>query len=135
MAKVLLVEDDGSVSETLKDVLTQAGHMVDTSVGFKDAKDKLMAGSYDIVVSDYNYKDDMNFPALLDFIESTRKHNPSKVILMSGGGDRGVAERMANEKGIRFIAKPVRNSVLVQAVGEVLGDLPPMPPPMGAARS
>ena len=54
MARILVVDDDVAVRESLGRLLTRAGHEVDEARNGKGAMAALDATAYDVVVTDIN---------------------------------------------------------------------------------
>ncbi len=54
MARILLVEDDENLSETVSDWLTYQEHVVETAFSGFEALEQLECGSFDLVILDWN---------------------------------------------------------------------------------
>jgi two-component system NtrC family sensor kinase len=50
--RILVVDDEPEIAETLAEMLRDAGHTVDTAENGRQALDRLAAGAYDVVLSD-----------------------------------------------------------------------------------
>jgi DNA-binding response OmpR family regulator len=54
VAKILLVEDDEDLAETIADSLTRAQHTIDTVHDGLDGQESLRSGGYDVVILDWD---------------------------------------------------------------------------------
>jgi len=52
--RILVVDDEPFVCDTVKLLLTFDGHEVETALGAKEALEKFSAGKYDLVITDYS---------------------------------------------------------------------------------
>ena len=83
MNRLLIVEDDPSVRNTMVTFLELEGYAVDAVASTREALQRLGAEPYPIVISDI-YLDERTG---LDVLEAARKTNPDcAVILMTGRG-------------------------------------------------
>ncbi|MFC1834834.1 response regulator [Thermodesulfobacteriota bacterium] len=120
MERILIIDDEVHVRETLRRILEKAGYEVmeapDGEVGIKLYKEQ----PADLIITDMIMpeKDGM------DTIMELRKDYPQiKIIAVSGGGKIGpysylmLAQRFGAEK---ILSKPVRRQKLLDTVREVL---------------
>lgn len=89
MARVLIVDDDGPLRETLTDVLSRAGHEVFAASGGHSALALLGQQIVDVVITDV-YMPEMDGIELLLALRQTRPALP--VLVISGGGNRGTVQ-------------------------------------------
>ena len=73
MARLLLVEDEKSLRDTIVTFLELEGYTIDAVSSTQEAIERLAAGAYPIVVSDI-YLDERTG---LDVLEAARRANPS----------------------------------------------------------
>lgn len=122
MARILVVDDDRDVRQTLVRILTAAGHEVtpaeDGGVGLAAYR----ARPADLVITD------MYMPAV-DGVEVVARlvseFPEARVIVMSGGGQmaKGDVLEMARRLGARrALPKPIERADLLAAVNEILGE-------------
>ncbi len=111
--RLLVVEDDPGVRETIVTCLEMEGYAVDAASSTSEAMERLGRESYPIVITDI-YIDDRTG---LDVLEAARKRDPAcSVILMTA---RGTMETvMAATKGGAFdyLAKPFELDSMIDAV-------------------
>ena len=83
MQKLLIVEDDAAVRNTMLTVLELEGYAPEAVASTREAIDRLAVESYPIVISDI-YLDERTG---IDVLRAARQRNPAcAVILMTGRG-------------------------------------------------
>ena len=103
MARLLVVEDDSSVRNTLVTFLELEGYAVDAVSSTREALARLANDNYPIVVSDI-YLDERTG---LDVLQAARTANPDcAVILMTGRGTIETVMRATAGGAFDYIAKP-----------------------------
>ncbi|MBO9641141.1 MAG: response regulator transcription factor [Siphonobacter aquaeclarae] len=71
--KILLVEDEKLLSDSIRSALVQEGFSVDTALSFREARDKLVDKIYDVVVLDLNLPGGLGFD-LFGYIRDMESH-------------------------------------------------------------
>src|ERR1700723_1075644 len=113
MQKLLIVEDDHSVRNTMVTVLELEGYAVDAVASTREAIDCLAAQSYPIVISDI-YLDDRTG---LDVLSSAREHNTDcAVILMTGRGSMETVIKATEGGAFENLAKPLEMAAMINAI-------------------
>jgi DNA-binding NtrC family response regulator len=113
--KILLVEDDDGVRNTIREVLTDNRHTVDDVRSAEEALLKL-PGDYNLVISDILLKE-MNGIGLLETVSRMRPGIPVMIITGFGGEE---IEEECRKKGARgFLNKPFSVHNLLSLVEEV----------------
>jgi DNA-binding NtrC family response regulator len=80
MAKILVIDDEANDRELVEHVLKNLGHEVDTADGSKNATALLQSQTYDVILSDFDYKaTGGNFLALHETLGTIK----TPIILMS----------------------------------------------------
>ena len=103
MQRLLVVEDDNSVRNTIRTFLELEGYSVDAVSSTREALERLGADSYPIVISDI-YIDERTG---LDVLASARKNNPNcAVILMTARGTIETVMKATQGGAFDYIAKP-----------------------------
>jgi len=103
MQRLLVVEDDNSVRNTITTFLELEGYTVDAVSSTREALERLRDDAYPIVISDI-YLDEKTG---LDVLESARKNNPNcAVILMTGRGSIETVMKATQGGAFDYIAKP-----------------------------
>ena len=103
MARLLVVEDDSSVRNTITTFLELEGYSVDAVSSTREALERLRSDAYPIVISDI-YVDERTG---LDVLETARKNNPNcAVILMTARGTIETVMKATQGGAFDYIAKP-----------------------------
>ncbi|HYP13292.1 MAG TPA: sigma-54 dependent transcriptional regulator [Bryobacteraceae bacterium] len=113
MPRLLVVEDDNSVRNTLSTFLELEGYTVDAVSSTREALQKLQQQSYPVVVSDI-YLDERTG---LDVLQAARSANPDcAVILMTGRGTMETVMRATQGGAFDYIAKPFELDRLLETI-------------------
>ena len=112
--RVLLVDDDGDLLETLEPILEAEGFRVHTSPTVRDATRALSEREFDVVVTDLA----LGATGGLAFCESIARTRPElPVVVLTGYRDaKGAAIRLGAR---RVLTKPIAIATLVEALREV----------------
>jgi two-component system, chemotaxis family, chemotaxis protein CheY len=120
MARILVIDDDESIRETVRRVLEAQGHSVRVVEDGEDGIDSIAESAPDLVITDI-------FMPGRDGIETlreTRKAFPKlKVIVMSGGDSSGLMNLLDDAEMLganRTLPKPFTPAELMRAVDGVL---------------
>jgi two-component system response regulator HydG len=110
--RILVVDDEVSLAEALKELIQFYGYEVDIAYNGSQAKETLSKQQFDLVISDIRMPV-MDGIQLLSFIQQNHVETP--VILISGFSDCN--ERMAIEKGACcLVSKPVDIENLISLI-------------------
>lgn len=113
MSRLLVVEDDNSVRNTVVMFLELEGYQVDAVASTREALERLSGNSYPIIVSDI-YVDEKTG---LDVLETAKQKNPDcAVILMTGRGTMETVMRATQGGAFEYIAKPFELDQLLDVV-------------------
>ena len=103
MQRLLVVEDDSSVRNTITTFLELEGYAVDAVSSTREALERLRNDAYPIVISDI-YVDERTG---LDVLETARQKNPNcAVILMTARGTMDTVMKATQGGAFDYIAKP-----------------------------
>jgi DNA-binding NtrC family response regulator len=111
--RVLLVDDDVSLAETLEIGLRKRGYEVTTRASAEDAQGLVMSEDFDVVVTDLNMRQ-VNGIELCERIVANRADVPVIVLTAFGSLDTAVSAIRAG--AYDFISKPVELEALAIAV-------------------
>jgi DNA-binding NtrC family response regulator len=101
--RLLVVEDDSSVRNTITTFLELEGYAVDAVSSTREALERLRADAYPIVISDI-YIDERTG---LDVLDTARRKNPNcAVILMTARGTMETVMKATQGGAFDYIAKP-----------------------------
>lgn len=111
--RVLIVEDEVSLSKTLKEGLEDSGYQVDSVENLKDGAYHLNVRNYDLVLVDWMLPDGNG----IDLITSTKSKTTRTAIIVISARDDAESEIAAFKAGADdFIAKPFEFSVLLARI-------------------
>ena len=103
MAKILIVDDERSIRNTLKEILEYEGYKVDEAQDGEEGLKKITTGSYDLALCDIKMpkKDGM------EVLVEARKAKPEMAMIMiSGHGNIETAVECTRHGAFDFISKP-----------------------------
>ena len=123
MARILVIDDDDHIRETVRRVLEARGHNVRVVEDGADGIDSIAESAPDLVITDVFMPGQDGIETLLEL----RKAFPKlKVIVMSGGDSSGVMNLLEDAKLLganRTLPKPFKPEELMEAVDTVLKGL------------
>jgi two-component system NtrC family sensor kinase len=103
--RILVVDDEPEIAETLAEMLRDAGHSVETAENGRQALDRLAAGAYDLVMSDLRMPV-MDGPALYSAL---RIHHPGllgRIAFVTGDMLSAQMKEFLAMTGVPSIEKP-----------------------------
>ncbi len=113
MQKLLIVEDDPSVRNTMVTVLELEGYQPDAVASTREAIERLAAEPYTIVISDI-YLDERTG---IDVLHAARKQNPlCAVILMTGRGSMETVMAATEGGAFEYLAKPFEMAQMIDTI-------------------
>jgi DNA-binding NtrC family response regulator len=103
MAHILIIDDEKSIRNVLKDILSNEGFKVDEAADGEEGLKKFSSGTYDLVLCDIKMPklDGLEF---LDNIIATKTETP--VIMISGHGNIETAVDAVKKGAYDYISKP-----------------------------
>ncbi len=122
MPRLLVVEDDSSVRNTIVTFLELEGYAVDAVASTREALSRLENGCYQIVLSDI-YLDERTG---LDVLQAARAKNPRcAVVLMTGRGTMETVMRATQGGAFDYVAKPFELDKLLDVLKRAEASLAP----------
>jgi two-component system response regulator TctD len=112
-ARVLLVEDNPVLGRIYARALSAAGFVVDLAADGADGFELLLAGSYNVVVSD------LQMPRMsgLELLEQVRRLRPDiPVVIITAEFDVDTYTRARDMGSVRYLRKPLTLDQLAHAV-------------------
>ncbi|TVR41436.1 MAG: sigma-54-dependent Fis family transcriptional regulator [Bacteroidia bacterium] len=104
MAKILVIDDESSIRNTLKDILEYEKFEVTLAEDAEEALEKIQQGPFDVILCDIKMPK-MDGITLLDKI---REHDPdASVVMISGHGTIDTAVEAIKKGAYDFISKPL----------------------------
>ena len=116
---ILLVEDDSSLLEVVRNILEWQGYHVLTARSFEQAKDQeaTFPGEINLLVTDFGLQSG-NGLEVARYVRARRPH--VTVIFMSGQAPESILDPDDFQPGDSFISKPFRLASLVNKVKALL---------------
>jgi signal transduction histidine kinase/CheY-like chemotaxis protein len=104
-ARILVVDDEQSISSLLTKVLTRTGHHVDSAHDGHEALAKLQGNTYDIVFLDLRIPD-VPGQAIYDWIKQHRPHLVERTVILTGDILNTETIRFLEEERATHLLKP-----------------------------
>jgi CheY-like chemotaxis protein len=127
MARIVVIDDDEQIRETVRRVLESRGHSVEDADQGAGGIAYVAQRAPDLVITDIFMPGQDGIEVLLEL----RKAFPRlKVIAMSGGDARGLLNLLEDAELLgadRTLPKPFTPGELIAAVNDVLGERKPSP--------
>ncbi len=115
--KVLIVDDNPKICETLSDILDEEGYQIITACNGQDALEKIHDDSFNLVITDIKMPI-MDGMALLKEIE--KSHANIEVILITSYGDQGQQVEATRLGAYEYLNKPLNIEQLKDIVARAL---------------
>lgn len=117
MARILLVEDDENLRETVHDWLMYEKYAVATAADGHEAVEQLSLNSFDLIVLDWN----LPFMNGIDILKGYRQAGGNAPVLMLTGMTGGEEKRQGMEAGAQaFVKKPFQLKELSAQIKKLL---------------
>jgi two-component system, NtrC family, response regulator AtoC len=117
MAKILIIDDDSSICETIDLYLTEEGHEVHTAMTGTDGLNKFVQTSPDVVILDIRLPDVDGFTVLEDLREDDED---AKVIMITAHHDMDTTINAMKAGAFDYIRKPINVDELDIAIRKAL---------------
>jgi CheY-like chemotaxis protein len=120
--RILLVEDNVDLCQSMQTLLTLCGHEVQCSLRSAGALAALRAGTdADIVISDY-YLPDMNGVELIGKLRELQPELPA--ILLTGSREDGIVQAARRLHDVRVLHKPIEIEALESCIAQLCSSAP-----------
>jgi len=103
MASILIIDDERSIRNVLKDILANEGYKTDEAADGEEGWKKFTTATFDVVLCD------IKMPKLdgMEFLTRAAAHNPDvPVIMISGHGTIETAVEAVKKGAFDYVAKP-----------------------------
>ena len=117
MAKILIIDDERSIRNTLKDILEFEQYKVEVAEDGKQGLDMAKAGNFDLIFSDIKMPE-MDGMELLQAL--TKEGVESPIVMISGHGNIETAVETIKLGAFDFIEKPIDLNRLLVTVKNAL---------------
>ena len=104
MARILIVDDERSIRNTIKDILEHEKHIVDIAVDATEAFEKTKTKHYDLVITDI-VMPNISGVVLLEKLKEEGFDSP--IIIMSAHGNIEIAVDCIKKGAFDFLEKPI----------------------------
>ncbi len=118
--EICVIDDEEIVCKRLKQVLTKAGHSVETFVDSRSAITRIDEKHFDVVVTDIRM-DNIDGMEVLDRV--LKKGERTKVILITGYATIEIAREAQLKGAYDFISKPFKPQELQSVIEQAARDL------------
>ncbi len=115
--KILIVDDDPSICETLADILIDEGYDIITAFNGQEALEKIRHDSFNIVITDVKMPI-MDGMSLLREIE--KSHRNIEVILITSYGNQGQQVEATRLGAYEYLNKPLNLEELKNIIYQAL---------------
>ena len=112
--RVFVVDDEPALAESLKLGLINHGHDVDMSRSFEDARRRLLAESFDVLITDVR----LGAFNGIQLAVIARGNNPTMRIVVFSGFDDPVLRTEATALNATYLVKPVSAETMNRVIGE-----------------
>jgi len=113
-SRILLVDDDAALVDSLRDILEDAGYAVSAASNCRDALAELQHSDVELMLLDYNLPDGKG----LDWVDQFQERKPGlKILLMTGMSERDLPLK-GEVQGV--IPKPIAPPELLQRIAEAI---------------
>jgi putative nucleotidyltransferase with HDIG domain len=116
--RILVVDDDASVRDVLRAILTEEGYEVTTAASAEAALERAAAGDLDLVLSDVKMP---GYDGLWLLDRLRQAHPDTAVIMLTGYGDTEGAVDCLRRGASDYLQKPPRLTDLVRSIERALG--------------
>ncbi len=120
--RVLVVDDDREVANTLADFLRTRGHVVDTAFGGQEGIDMARQSPYDMIISDVRMPG-VDGPGLYRTLRSENTDLDRRILFMTGDTLGVDLSDIVQETDILVIEKPLDPASVAGLIGERLHSL------------
>lgn len=120
MGHILIVDDDESVRELIKDILTMHGHTMDLAANGSEAVAFVVKKPYDLVIMDRNMPKTDGVQAVA-IIRSNPKYKSLKILMCTSVSVTREVDEAFEAGANDYILKPINMTQLVTKVAKALG--------------
>lgn len=118
MARIVLIDDEARLLQTLARFLEQQGHQVVRGSSFREIEQHLHPGRFELLITDIVMPDFDGMKVLREVVEVRQCHEP--VILITGEPNLQTASEAVRRGAFDYISKPVTKDKLLEATSRGL---------------
>jgi DNA-binding NtrC family response regulator len=117
MARILVVDDEAGLRDSLRRALTRQGHSVEEASGVDEAIRKLEASAFDLLLTDIRLKDKSG----LEIVSFARRNRPdTRIVVMTAFGSVNLAVDAMRVGADDFLEKPFRMDAVINRLDRAL---------------
>jgi DNA-binding NtrC family response regulator len=113
--KILIVDDDDALRESMVSILESEGYILDVAKSGREAEIKIQNHIYNLVLLDIRLPDMTGIELLSKINECTPR---MKKIILTGFPDTDTAIRSVNEKADAYLVKPFDPKKLLEVIAD-----------------
>jgi len=117
--RVLVVEDEPTVAQLIADVLRDEGFEVETLLDGRDAPEKILRGTFDLIICDMKMPN-LDGQSLYDSLAPARKAVQARFLFVTGDVMGAKTQAFLVKNHVPHVAKPFRVEELLEKVHQVL---------------
>jgi CheY-like chemotaxis protein len=117
--RILVVDDEPTITNVLADMLGLDGHVVDTASTGREALDRLRERSYDLILSDLRMPD-LDGPGLYRQAERERPGMGRRFVFLTGDVLNATVRQFLEETGVPSLSKPFTLADIRRAIQQAL---------------
>lgn len=122
-ARILIVDDDPHIRESLLDVLEDAGYAVSTASSEKEALVNVHAHNFDVILMDYNLPDSTGIQVIKKIKKIRPIDSQSQILMLTADKSQETAVMAIQESVADFLVKPVDVDRLKRVISNSLEKL------------
>lgn len=109
MAKILIIDDERAIRNTLKEILEFEGYIIDVAENGRAGLDRALAGAYDLIFTDIKMPELDGLEFLSKYRAGMAEHNSEEapVVVITGHGSVDTAVDALKGGAFDFIQKPL----------------------------
>lgn len=117
--RVLIVEDEPTVSQLIADVMRDEGFEAETLLDGREAKERILRGNYDLIICDMKMPN-LDGQTLYDGLSSTLEVFRGKFLFVTGDVLGTKTRGFLEGNRVPYLAKPFRVEELLEKIHQVL---------------
>lgn len=118
MARIVLIDDETRLLQTLARFLEQQGHQVVRGSNFREVEQHLHPGRFDLLITDIVMPEFDGMKVLREVVEVRQCHEP--VILITGEPNVQTASEAVRRGAFDYVSKPVTKDKLLEVASRAL---------------
>ena len=118
MARIVLIDDEPRLQQTLARFLEQQGHHVRRGASFREVEPMLHPGAFEVLITDIVMPEFDGLRVLREVVEVRQCHEP--VILVTGEPNLQTASEAVRRGAFDYVSKPVTKDKLLEVTSRGL---------------